>query len=49
MQKLVSKAEFSRIAGVSGTAITKAAKFSLRSAMVGKRVDSAHPAAVAVL
>ena len=46
MSQVVSKAEFSRMAGVSAAAVTNAAKKSLAPAMVGKRVDSAHAAAI---
>ncbi len=42
VQKLISKAEFSRIAGVSGAAVTKACNKFLKPAMVGKRIDAGH-------
>lgn len=48
---LISKAEFARRAGVSAAAITKGLKPGGRfaAAAVGKRIDVAHPAAVAYL
>jgi hypothetical protein len=47
--RLVSRAEFARIAGVSGAAITKACKGPLAKAGVGKRLDLDHAAALAYL
>lgn len=49
MPKLVSRAELSRIAGVSDVAISKACKRALAPACVGVRVDLDHPAVVAYL
>lgn len=50
MARLVSRAEFARMAGVSGSAITKACRDgSLGEACVGKRIDLDHPAARAYL
>lgn len=50
-RQLVSCAEFSRRAGVSSAAITQACKpgKALAAARVGKRIDAAHPDAVAYL
>jgi len=48
-QELISKAEFARRAGVSSAAITKACGKSLTAAVVGKRIDAGHPAALAYL
>lgn len=44
-QKLVTRAEFAELAGVSGAAITKAAAASLKAAKSGRYIDAAHPAA----
>lgn len=50
MQKLISKAEFSRLAGVSRGAISKATKDGgLVEAMVNKFVNADHPAAIKYL
>lgn len=48
-RKLVTRAEFAEMAGVSGAAITKAAAASLKAAKDGKYIDAAHPAAVEYL
>lgn len=48
-ERLVSRAELARIAGVSRAAITKACKGSLRQACVGKSVDLDHPSVDAYL
>ena len=48
-RKLLSRAEFAALAGVSGAAITKAAAASLEPAKHGKYIDAAHPAAVEYL
>lgn len=48
-QKLVTRAEFAELAGVSGAAITKAAAASLKEAKSGRYIDAAHPAAVEYL
>lgn len=45
VKKLVSKAQFARLAGVSSAAITKAIKKNLGAAMIGKRIDINHQAA----
>lgn len=47
MTELVSKAEFSKICGLSRSAVTQACNKSLKEAMVGQRVDMAHTLAVA--
>lgn len=50
MARLVSRAEFARMAGVSGSAITKACREgTLGAACVGKRIDLDHLAARAYL
>lgn len=41
-QKLVSKAEFSRIVGVSQAMVSKMSKSNLAKAMVGTRINMAH-------
>jgi hypothetical protein len=46
VKKLISRAEFGRLAGVSGAAVTKACSGALKSATEGKRIDVAHPLAV---
>ncbi len=48
-RRLTTKAEFSRIAGVSKAAISKALTNALRSALVVDKIDVNHPAAVAYL
>lgn len=48
-RKLVTRAEFAEMAGVSGAAITKATAASLKAAKDGKYIDAAHPAAVEYL
>lgn len=47
VQKLITKSEFARVAGVSATAVTKACHGALAPAVVKGRVDCAHSAAVA--
>ncbi len=47
--RLVSRAEFARLAGVSPAAITKACRGLLKAARVGNRVHVDHPAAEAYL
>ncbi len=47
VKKLKSKFEFSKMCRVSAAAITKACKGSLKPALSDKRIDAAHPAAVA--
>lgn len=49
MPRLLSRAELSRLAKVSGAAITKACKHQLAPACDGRRVDLDHPATVAYL
>lgn len=49
VKKLVSKAEFARLCGVSGAAVTKASSASLKPAVYGKKIDADHPAAIAYL
>lgn len=44
-RKLVSRSEFAQICGVSAAATTKACRSTLKPALVGKRIDMAHPAA----
>jgi len=46
-KKLVSKAEFSRMSGVSAGAVTKAIRNGLSAAMEGKRINANHHLAVA--
>jgi len=48
-KRLLSKSDFARIAGVAASTITRAAKTSLRPAMVFDRVDADHPAALAFI
>ena len=49
-QKLLSKADFARVAGVSRVAVGKAMlEGKLKPAVVGDRVDMMHPSAVAYL
>ena len=45
-QKLVSKAEFARMANVTHAAVTKAIANGLSAAMQGKRIDANHPLAI---
>ena len=49
VKKLVSRVEFSRQAGVSAAAVTKACNNALKDAVEGKRIDVAHPSAVLYL
>jgi len=49
VKKLVSRSEFSRMAGVTPTAITKLCGTSLAAACVDKRININHPAAVEYL
>lgn len=49
MQKLVSRSEFARIAGVNPSTVTRLSETQLKAAVYGKRIDVAHPAAVAYL
>lgn len=46
-QKLITRAQFAELAGVSGAAVTKAAGASLKAATSGKFIDAAHPDALA--
>jgi hypothetical protein len=48
-QRLVGKAEFGKLAGVSKPAISKALRGELRAALVGDRIDANHAAARAYL
>jgi hypothetical protein len=49
VKKLVSRSEFARRAGVSAAAVTKACNSTLKAALDGKRIDAAHPSAIAYL
>lgn len=49
MARFVTRAELSRLAGVTDVAISKACKNSLLAACEGKRVDVDHPSVVAYL
>lgn len=49
MPRLFSRAEFARLAKVSGAAITKAGRKQLASAFVADRIDADHPDALAYL
>lgn len=50
VKKLVSRAEFARLANVSAAAVTKACSSNvLKTATVGKRIDALHPVAVGYL
>jgi hypothetical protein len=49
MARYVTRAELSRLAGVSDAAITKACRNTLLAACEGKRVDVDHPSVVAYL
>ena len=49
VKKLVSRAEFARLAGVSAAAVTKACASGLKGACSGKRIDASHGVAVAYL
>ena len=49
MQKLVSRSEFARLAGVNPSTVTRLSETQLKAAVYGKRIDVAHPAAVAYL
>lgn len=49
VKKLVTKSEFSRLCGISATAVTKACSNVLKDAVHGKRIDAGHPAAVKYL
>lgn len=47
--KTVTRSEFARMAGVAPASVTAACKKSLAPALIGKRIDAAHPAAVEYL
>lgn len=49
VKKLMTRAAFSKLAGVTPAAITKAAGRALSPACEGKRINASHPAAVAYL
>lgn len=49
MARFITRAELSRLAGVSDVAISKACKATLAAACEGKRVDVDHPDVVAYL
>ena len=49
MQKLLSKSEFAEAAGVNPSTITRICGTLLKAAVVGKKVDAAHPDAVKYL
>lgn len=48
-QKLITRAQFAELAGVSGAAVTKAAAASLKAATSGKFIDADHPDALAYI
>lgn len=48
-KELITKSEFARRAGITPGMVTKLCKSQLVGAMDGKRIDAAHPAAVAYL
>lgn len=48
-KKIVNRAEFARMAGVSGASVTKACNSRLAAACVGKRIDLNHPDAQSYL
>ena len=45
VKKLVSRIEFARLAKVTPGAVTKACGTIIKAALVGRRIDAAHPAA----
>lgn len=47
IKKLVTRSAFARLCGVSPAAVTNACKAALLPACVGKKIDAAHPSAVA--
>lgn len=49
VKELVHKSKFAVLAGVTPAAVSKACKNGLAPAVAGKRIDAAHPAAVAYL
>lgn len=49
MERILTRAEFSRLAGVTKQAVGKACRAQLAPACVGKRIDGTHPAAQAYL
>lgn len=49
VKSTISRAEFARLAGVTGAAVTKACAGPLKCAVVGKRIDASHPVAVEYL
>ena len=46
VKKLISRSAFAKLAGVSPAAVTKACGSSLAAAIVGKRIDPGHVAAI---
>lgn len=46
MQKLISKSKFAQMAGVNPSTVTRLSETILKAAIVGKKVDAAHPDAV---
>lgn len=49
VKKRISKSAFAKLAGVSPAAVTKACRSILADAVDGKRIDAAHPDAVAYI
>ena len=49
VKELIKRSEFARRAGVSAAAVTKACNTLLADAVEGKRINAAHPSAVAYL
>ena len=46
VKKIVTRIDFAALAGVSAPAVTRACTKVLRPAVVGRRIDAAHPAAL---
>ena len=49
MQKLLTKTQFAKAAGVYPSTVTRLCKTSLKAAVLGKHIDAAHPDAVEYL
>ncbi len=46
-QRIMKRTDFAALAGVNPSAVTRASLTRLRDAVIGKRIDAAHPCAIA--
>ncbi len=46
-QRIMKRTDFAALAGVNPSAVTRACRTRLSAAVIGKRIDAAHPCAIA--